>query len=263
MPLDREDEPPHVYWSVAKGWAPGGVTLAGKEALQILRLLARLPRSADRDRFIGRLTRHVGSEPSTNTIPLRGNEQCLETTIDAATLRVPLKFDYFSTSRGEHRVRLASVHKVMGGDHWRFVATCHERKRLCWFRIDSVLSASISRGTPFQPIDGDELQAFIARSIDGFSGSGAPVTCWFIVRYPEARWVRMNLPEQEAFRIVEVEGGLRFETETTALDLLARFVVGLGDGVTSCATEVGQRVRRIAEGALARLEVDESTNVAR
>jgi len=263
MPLSRDHEPPHVYWSVAKGWVPGGVSLSGKEALLVLGLLARLPRSTDRDRFVKRLTAHVGGEPSTNATPLRGDEQTLAKTIEAASLQVPLQLDYFSTHQGDRRLRIVSVHKVLGGDRWHFEAMCHDRKRLCWFRIDSVLSAALARDVRFLSSSPEELQDFLNGSLDGFSGSGEPTLRWFVVRYPEARWVRLNLPEQEAFDVVDVAEGLRFEAKTTAVDVVARFVVGLGRGVTSCEPGLAERVREIALGVLGGLERDGNTDSSR
>ena len=62
----------------------------------------------------------------------------------------------------------------------------------------------------------------------------------------------MNLPEQEVFVTAEVADGACFTVETTAIDLLARFVVGLGGAVTSCSAELGQRVGAIARAALVR-----------
>lgn len=254
MPLEREEDPPHVYWSVPVGWVPGGVVFTGDEAGQVLRLLARLPQSSERDRFLRRLIGHVGEEPATNTTPLRVNEPILHIIEEAATHRIPIRFDYFTASRGDHRVRVASVHRLRGGDHWRFVATCHDRDQLCWFRVDSVLSASNAADHAFRDVADKDLNQFLSTSIDGFSGSVTPVPCWFIARLPEARWVRNNLPEMELFKVTESGGGLRFECETTALEVIARFVVGLGPVVTDCSPDLGARVTTIARQVLDSLE---------
>src|ERR1700735_2976688 len=55
VPIEREEDHPHVYYSVSTGWFPGGG--AGLESLdhaQVARLLARLPRSAPRDSLVSR-----------------------------------------------------------------------------------------------------------------------------------------------------------------------------------------------------------------
>jgi len=252
--FEREEDPPHVYWSVPKGWVPGGIVLTGDEAAEVLRLLARLPQSSDRDKLLKRFTGHVGEQPSANATPLRGNEQILHAIEDAATRRVPLRFDYFSTSRGEHRVRIASIHKVLGGDRWRFVATCHDRDRLSWFRVDSVLSAASASDQAFRAIDEVQLAQFQATSIDGFAANTQPIPVWFAARYPEARWVRTNLPDEELFTIKEVASGIQFSCATTAVELIARFVVGLGPAVTACSPELQDRVMTIARQLLKSLE---------
>lgn len=252
--FEREEDPPHVYWSVPKGWVPGGILLSGDEAAQVLRLLARLPQSSDRDKLLKRFTGHVGEQPATNATPLRGNEQILHAVEDAATRQVPLRFDYFSTSRGEHRVRIASIHKVVGGDRWRFVATCHDRDRLSWFRVDNVLSAACASDEAFRKIDEEALSQFQATSIDGFAANTQPVRVSFVARYPEARWVRTNLPDEEQFMTKEVDGGIQFSCETTAVELVARFVVGLGSAVTACSPELHARVIALAQQILISLE---------
>jgi predicted DNA-binding transcriptional regulator YafY len=254
IPLTRDEELPHVYWSVPNGWVPGGVVLNGDEASQVLRLLARLPQSADRDRLLKRFTGHVGEQPSPNATPLRGNEKILCIIEEAATHRTPIRFDYFSTSRGAHRMRVASVHRVLGGDRWRFVATCHDRDRLCWFRVDSVLSASTIKESPFREASCAQLDGFIASSLDGFAGNIEPVQVWFTVRFPEARWVRTNLPDEEQFTFTDYEGGTRFSCLTTAVELVARFVVGLGSAVVDCSDELKLQVVAIAKQMLVSIE---------
>jgi predicted ArsR family transcriptional regulator len=37
VPLEREEEPPSVWWSVPRGWFPGGAFVAASEARQIAR----------------------------------------------------------------------------------------------------------------------------------------------------------------------------------------------------------------------------------
>lgn len=263
MPLHRDEDLPHVYWSVPSDWVPGGVLLDGAQAGEILRLLARLPQSADRDRYLNRLVGHVGEEPAANVTPLRSNEQHLRTIEEAASRKVPVLFDHFSTNRGDHRQRVASVHLLQGGDHWRFVATCHDRNHLCWFRVDNVLSAALAPAHEFRAVDEAALQHFLCTSIDGFAGSIAPVQCWFVVRLPEARWVRLNLPDQEAFEVTAMNEAWQFRCTTTALDVLARFVAGLGAATKDCSVELREKVVCIAEETLGSLATERQTSDAR
>jgi predicted DNA-binding transcriptional regulator YafY len=263
IPLEREEDLPHVYWSVPSSWAPGGVFLVGDEAGQVLRLLARLPQSAERDRLLRRFTGYVGESPVPNATPLRGNEHVLYVIESAVSQRLPIRFDYFATSRGDHRERVASVHRVLGGDHWRFVATCHDRNQLCFFRVDNVLSATLASEESFRAVDELTVERFCATSLNGFASLGEPVAVWFDVRYPEARWVRKNLPNEEQFTTKELENGTRFNCSTTAVEQLARFVVGLGPAVTACSSELRGNVLLIARQVLENLEERRENGVAR
>src|SRR5262245_162981 len=51
FPLEREEDPPHVWWSVPKGWFPGAVLFDSKSVPVLLRQLSRLPQSAERDQL--------------------------------------------------------------------------------------------------------------------------------------------------------------------------------------------------------------------
>ena len=55
VPLERQDDPPHVYWSVPRGWVPDGVVFKNDAAADVLRFVARCPRSAKRDALMQRL----------------------------------------------------------------------------------------------------------------------------------------------------------------------------------------------------------------
>ena len=55
FPLDREEDHPHVFWSVPKDWFPGGVVFSGEDVPDLLRQLAHLPRGAARDRLLGKV----------------------------------------------------------------------------------------------------------------------------------------------------------------------------------------------------------------
>ena len=57
--LEREEDHPHVYWSVPKDWFPGGVFFTRAQLPELLRLLGRLPRSKARDVVLETVFRHV------------------------------------------------------------------------------------------------------------------------------------------------------------------------------------------------------------
>jgi hypothetical protein len=47
-PLEREEDHPHVYWSVPKGWFPAGVLLDSETVASLVRGLVRVPPSEAR-----------------------------------------------------------------------------------------------------------------------------------------------------------------------------------------------------------------------
>ena len=51
-PLERELDPPQVYWSIPIGWLPAGILVPMERATDLLRLLSRLPSDEDRDAMI-------------------------------------------------------------------------------------------------------------------------------------------------------------------------------------------------------------------
>src|SRR4051812_23690633 len=57
FPLEREEEHPHVLWSVSEGWFPGAVLFESEDIPELLRQLSRLPRSKVRERFIRTIIR--------------------------------------------------------------------------------------------------------------------------------------------------------------------------------------------------------------
>jgi len=52
MPLDREEDRPHVYWSVPKDWFPGSVVFKRDEIPELLRQLRRVPHGPGRARVL-------------------------------------------------------------------------------------------------------------------------------------------------------------------------------------------------------------------
>ena len=192
---------------------------------ELLRLLARHPKSRARDRIIASIVERLPHAAS-HAMPIEAltvstrEEQHLPVIEDAAKKRAPLRFHYFTASRGREGSRFASVHRVFPGPPARFVATCHRSGGLKWFRVDNVTDASSDASEPFR------------------------------VREPEARWVARNL--MSGMKADEQRDGIRVTVRTTAVDRVARWVVALG-GAAECETDVlVERVAEIARAALSR-----------
>src|SRR5690349_17839899 len=43
MPLEQDEDPPQVFWSVPKNWFPGAVAFHDEDLVDLARLLQRLP----------------------------------------------------------------------------------------------------------------------------------------------------------------------------------------------------------------------------
>jgi predicted DNA-binding transcriptional regulator YafY len=255
MPLSSEDDHPHVYWSVPKGWFPGGVLYAADDVNALLHQLGRLPRSRERDRLLAVAARSLpGTSAPSPAVVARdasgAEERFLTVVEDAAARQKALRFRYFTASRGVESMRHASVHRVVVGPPARLLATCHRSGALKWFRLDNVFDAAVDDHEPFRPASPEAIASRLAQSLDGFFDETAPARPHaFFVREPEARWVVKNL--LEGMRSEDARGGVRVEADTTAVERLARYVVGLGGAAEAITPHLRAAVVAIAEGALA------------
>jgi predicted DNA-binding transcriptional regulator YafY len=255
FPLVREDDHPHVWWSVPKGWFPGAVLFDSDSVPELLRQLSRLPRSAARDRLIRRILEAAPRQPASPsgapTVLTRQSTESEESYLplaeDAATRRISLMFNYFTVSRGTVEWRHASVQRVVIGPPARFVAVCHRDSALKWFRLDNVLNARLDDTVPHRTADPGAVEAVLKESVDGFHHGGA-VLCAFFVRAPESRWVERNLPG--SMNVEPAPDGLRFSTTTAGVLRLARHVVGLGAAARAETPELALLVAELARGAL-------------
>lgn len=108
----------------------------------------------------------------------------------------------------------------------RFLATCHRKAELRWFRVENVSEAKLDPKEPYRDADRDVIELHLRETLDGFHGGRSAVRHVFFVREPEARWVARNL--LEGMECEEEAGGIRVTVVTSALERLARYVVGLG-----------------------------------
>ena len=253
--LERQEDHPHVYWSVGKDWFPGGVLFKGTQLPELLRQLGRLPRSKAREELIATVLRHLPGAPGASgdggVVPPTASAQedeYLAVVEDAARQRTALRMRYFTASRGSLEERHASVHRVVVARPARFIATCHKANALKWFRVENIMSARLDSQEEARATSDQALEAFDAASLDGFNQGGSPVTFAFFVREPESRWVERNLLER--MRSETVPGGVRVTVETNGLLRLARYVVGLGAAARSETPALAEAVAELARGAL-------------
>jgi predicted DNA-binding transcriptional regulator YafY len=256
FPLHSEVEHPHVYWSIEKGFLPGGVSILEHEVPELLRLVARAPRSEFRDSIFARLLAQSGLEKTLERLPERvkgaqfSEAERFHVTVieDAATQQVVLHMRYYSAHRGVVEWRRVSVYEEQLGPPARFLARCHRDGLLKWFRVDNVMAAELDSNTPFRPASREEVEAHRASSVGGFH-TGAPAQEYEIfIRNPEARWAVRNAPC--AVREFPAEGGARLITVNAGAPVLAAWIVSLGAAAHAVTPELRALARELALGSV-------------
>jgi proteasome accessory factor C len=254
FPFEAQDDHPHVYWSVPKGWLPGAVALTTDESAEVLRELTRLPRAKARDKLIQvilyrlRASSDMGEPAIVAEQPSPEEEKHLPVVEDAATEKKVLSMRYYSSSRGHVSQRFASVQRVVIGPPARFIAYCHSSKTLRWFRVSNVEDAALARDQEFVRVTKAEVADFQQTSLDGYHDAAPPTAEAFCVRDPEARWVKNNL--LGGMTATHVDTGIRVAAETSALGRLARYVVSLGGAARPETPALSKAVASLATGAL-------------
>jgi predicted DNA-binding transcriptional regulator YafY len=253
-----EDEAPHVYWSVKTDWIPGAATFSGEDVSRLLRMLLRVPQSGERDglvrRVVGVLPRTVRPQVLMDAMasPAMGDrdERVMARMLDSRIDRQSLRIRYVSLRSEDAKWRHISVQRVFPTVPVRVAAWCHLHSELRWFRCDRVEEALVDDTVAWRLVEPQTLREFVDQSVHGYHSSTA-VRNVFVVRDPVAKWARSNLPDasQVQYSVTDVLDGIRVEV-FTAVDLVARYVVGLGDAATAESPELREAVETIARGAL-------------
>ncbi len=256
--LEREEEHPHVFWSVPKNWFPGALLFKADEVPDLLRLLGRSPKSKGRDRLLEvvaeRLQGVTGSqakEPGGVHPPVvtEDEERWLAVMEDAVNAKAAVKLRYFTTSTRNESWRHVSPHRIDLGARPTLIATCHKAKALKRFRVSNVLDVRMDKAEAFRDVTQAALDELDQGSLGGFRQAGPKVACAFFVRDPEAAWVARNLPDEQ-IKHASADGGTRFTVVTPGVELLARYVAGLGAAARAETGELAAAVEKIARGAL-------------
>jgi predicted DNA-binding transcriptional regulator YafY len=253
VPLERQDDPPHVYWSVPSSWRPGAVYLSTDDMVLVSRLLGRLPSSRLRGQALAAVASALRSEPVMPEAPdafsLDPSEDAhLVVVEDALEKKHALRMEYFSAAKGTKAWRTASVHHIVAGPPARFLATCHNTGELKWFRVDRILRAHESVEEAFRGASPTAVEHVLATTVDGYHGDGNATEVSLCVREPESRWVARNHPKP--LRVEEFEGGIRLRGAVGSVKQLARWVVSLGSAAKAETPELIEAVRSLATGAL-------------
>lgn len=257
VPFEREQDHPHVYWSVPRGWFPEAVALSNDEARQLLDALLLLGPSevrtkslslifdkifpaALRERLLGAYESDSEGGPSENVVSAIHN-----------SLRESkaLKIDYFSASAGEVQHRVVSVQSVQNGEPPRFIAFCHDTSQLKWFRMDRVQSAKLQSESIHRCSD-ELLDAFRKASVDGFY-HGPSERFYIAVNHHVSSWVSHNLPSGiHKIKDQIAPNGWPLYEAGGALPVVARWVVSLGANAIALTENLREEVKAIAAGSL-------------
>lgn len=257
IPLSSELEHPHVYWSVPKGWFPGrGAELDTIDAHRVARLIARLPKSKNRERVLAKII-HPAFAPAITSLEEQSDleDEVIDMLEQGVRTKTALRMIYFTASRGEQGSRTVSVQRVVYSQKRpRFVAWCHASNKLKWFRVDRVTRPRPDPVEPYVARSTEDVDQLVAESLDGFHGEGTPYDCTFFVSGNDHRWITRNLPTANtasSFVVDPRRDGALVSVTTSALDILARFLVGLGPSARVLSpTALQRRVCELAEGAL-------------
>jgi len=261
MPLEREEDPPQIYWSVPQHWFPGGVVFSEDDWAVLVHALLRIADEPRKKRLLrrlleGRLGRGVAVgglerlERAVEGTPLSEQEHALVLQIEGALMAgKPLRIHYFSTSGGALDWRTITPVKVQTEPRARIAAVCHRSRTLKWFRVDNVQRAEIAAADTPAPFDLDAAEHFVRTSVDGFN-DGLQQTYAFVVRLPEGHWVKRNLlGGMKVDEDAELVQSFRVTAQGAAL-VVARFICGLGGAATAEGATLKALVREIAAETL-------------
>ncbi len=240
-----------VVWRVERGWIP---TATGQivDHVRIARLVARLPKSNERQAVLEKLLVGPEGEGATNEQPLDVSDEALGLLEDSCRRKRAVRAGYFTASRGRHTIRTLSVQRILYGDRVRLVAYCHTRRALRWFRVDRLSNPELMSAQPYVEVERSQVERFVGDSIDGFHGDGGTVGCYFDLTYPDATWALRALPSgSDGAMVHHGHSGAHVEMKTAGVEVLARFLVSLGGACSSLGPEaLRARVEELARGAL-------------
>lgn len=261
MPLERQEDPPHVFWSVPHHWFPGGVVFSEDDWPVLVHAISRISDKQRRKRLLGRLVEgrvgrgaEIGAldrlERAVGAAPLSEQEHALILQVEEALMAGrPLRIYYFSTSGGTLEWRLITPIRIQTEPRARIAAVCHRSNSLKWFRVDNVQRAEVATHEAPAKVDPDSVEHFVRTSVDGFNDGTKDIYA-FVVRLPEGYWVKRNLLSgMKVDENAESKDSFRVIAQGAAL-VVARFICGLGGAATAEGEPLKALVRKIAEETL-------------
>lgn len=261
MPLEKQEEHPHVYWSVPAHWFPGGVVFDADDWSVLVHAVLRVADPRRRERLLTRLLAGrrspVASADGIERLhravaatPFSADEHEMVLLVERSVLEDrALSIYYYSASKGQLAWRTISPQRMVVEPFGRVAAYCHANKTLRWFRIGNIQRARLDDEQKRVHVPEPELDAFIETSVNGYS-DGTDEELAFRVKPPESGWVRSNLLPGMTIDTTARGGELRVVARGAAL-VVARFIVGLGGAGVAEGTVLRSLVRKLASDAMA------------
>ncbi|MCA9642815.1 MAG: winged helix-turn-helix transcriptional regulator, partial [Myxococcales bacterium] len=231
VPLERDEEHPHVYWSVPQSWLPEGVHLPRAHFVELLRRVARSAPFSEHDALLKHL---VDAAPSLGGMVTRIRDAHVPTDAPLSSALLAELEDAWDS----HAVIL-SYRKTRGGGveprhcsparfvdrYQHLLARCHQTGKAKRFRLDRVLHVTRAVGVDYQPLSEEEVQDALTGAVDGFRAPGPLVSVRFRLVGDEAEvgWMVEQLPED--LSVEPIASGYLVHGETGALSKLAEKLV--------------------------------------
>ncbi len=258
IPLQSEEDHPHVIWSVPKKWFPGGVFFDQGDWQVLVHAVLHIPDEPRRNKMLARLLNgniignvNTGIERLERGLlgqPVTPEVHHAILLVQQAVLEsYPLRMEYYSASSGKMTERSISPQKFLPEPHPRLVAYCHENEELRWFRLDNIKKVELDRTMPIFESDLGEVERFIAASPDGFH-DGTDTEWSFRISGQASAWVKGNL--LSGMKVLsDRSDGMQVSVRGGAL-VVARFIVSLGASAQADQPELRQLVRDLAQESL-------------
>ncbi len=232
VPLEREEDHPHVYWSVPGSWLPEGVHLPRELLVELLRRLARAATPSEHDPLLRHLLKAI---PSLSDLVARVQDAHIteQTPLSAAILsELEDAYDSHAVILSYRKSRFAPVEvrfcspMRLVDRHRQLLARCHKSDAPRRFHLHRIVQVSPAVGEDYRPLSESELNLALDGSVDGFRAPGPLVDVRFRLVGEGVGWILEDLPED--LQVEAIPSGYLVHGLTGALDKLASKLVTYG-----------------------------------
>lgn len=227
-------------WSVPEGWRPDGLRLSTTDLSELLRILARAPRSRPRDQILSKLTRRLRESSRVAPSELEPPDEYRAALEQAATERRALEILYFSRETFAAAPRTVSVQDSASWGRGECWVVSHPSNTATRILLDGVLDV---RERP-------DRAYVLAEGLRRASRAVPRLRVAFRVPHRKTRQLLPNLTAGLGVR--GDDDGLHVEGRVSGLMPVARLVLTLGAGIAIETPELRGLV-----DALARLATGE------